>query len=79
MGPKPLMENFIEKQRFLSNLNSLMKESILFGGDAGGPYGGDTNKVEFYLQAILANVGIKDYAIIWIDDLFPKVYLTEKV
>ena len=73
------MKDFIEKQRFLSNLNSLMKESILFGGDAGGPYGGDTDKVEFYLQAILANAGIKDYAIIWIDNLFPQVHLTKKV
>lgn len=71
------MEDFVNKSAFLYNLNNLVKESILFGGDSGGPYGGDTDKVEFYLQAILASVGIEDYIIIWIDNLFPEVHLTQ--
>lgn len=65
-------ETKINKEEAVAFINSLIVEAIDHGGDAGGPYGANTNRLTYAMQDLREVLNLKDYQILWPDEIYPQ-------
>ena len=65
----------LNKKIIIKNLNLLLKEAVLYGGDAGGPYCGNTTHLLDAIQLLMNSLKINNYCVKMKDETFPVILL----
>ena len=69
----------LNKKIVVKNLNLLLKEAVIHGGDAGGPYGGNTAHLLDAIQLLMNSLKVDNYCVKMKDEMFPVILLPGEV
>lgn len=51
----------LKSKSFVEDLNNLIKEAVIDGGDAGGPYHSNSKKLRQAIENVLINLNLTEY------------------
>lgn len=69
----------LNKKIVIKNLNLLLKEAVIHGGDVGGPYGGNTAHLLDAIQLLMNSLKVDNYCVKMKDEMFPVILLPGEV